>query len=604
MVYETKDGPFLTENTENILLTPSAISGSITLTSSRPLFEADHVGALFRLSSQGQFVTANLVASSTFTNEIRVTGVTNGRIFNVVRSGTWAGTLVLQRSIGEPGSWVTVASYTTNGSTAYDDGLDNSIAYYRFGFDVGGYTSGTAVASLAYNVGSITGVVRITAFSTELSVSANVITALGGTDPTEIWAEGEWSDKQGWPSAVTIWGGRIWWMGNGKNYGSVSDAFTLFDPDTEGDSGPINRRVGDGVVSRVNWALPLQRLIAGTDGAEYSIRSSSLDEPVTPTNYNSKSPSTKGSAQVPAVMVDGSGYFVGRTEEAIFEIRYDAAAYDFTTTQVTLLVPEIGEAGFVRLAVQQMPDLRIHAVRGDGTVGVMIRDETESVLCWVDVETDGFVEDVVVLPGLVEDQVFYRVLRNIGGVDVRYHERWALERECRGGSMSKLADSFITGAGAVAGLDHLEGETVVVWGDGADLGSHVVVGGAVALTATEWCAGLPYEARYQSAKLAGETPLGLTLTQRSRIDGIGLILADTHYQGLQYGPDFDTMDDLPMIEDGIETPEGTVWESYDKDMVEFPGDWGTDNRICLKAVAPRPCTVLAAVLSIDRQDKA
>jgi hypothetical protein len=47
---------------------------------------------------------------------------------------------------------------------------------------------------------------------------------------------------------------------------------------------------------------------------------------------------------------------------------------------------------------------------------------------------------------------------------------------------------------------------------------------------------------------------------------------------------------------------GSVWESYDEDMIEFPGEWDTDNRMCLEANAPRPCTILAASIIVDRQD--
>lgn len=608
--FSADDGPFLTENVESIRITPSAIAGQITLTASRALFRPGHVGAIFRLTSQGQRVEAELAAESTFTGDVRVTGVGSDRGFTVSRSGTWSGTLSLQRSISEPGAWVKVAEYTGNGTVTYSDGLDNSIAFYRIGFEAGDYTSGTADVSLEFSAGSITGVARIIGYSSETSVSAVVLKELGGTAATEIWAEGAWSDEQGWPDAVAISEGRLWWSGQGRNYGSLPDGFTIYDPDIEGDSQPINRRIGEGAVNATNWMLPLQHLIVGTDGGEHSVRSTSFDEPVTPSNYNAKARTTKGSAPVPAVSEDGRGYFVGSSDTQVFELEYDAASYGFNALDLTTLVPEIGDATFVRLGVQQTPDYRLHAVRADGTVGILVRDAAEDVLCWVDVETDGPVEDVVVLPGLREDRVFYRVARTINGSTVRYLERWAMESEARGGAINKIADSHITGAGQVVGLEHLEGETVVVWGGGTDRGEYQVVGGAIYdpdLMAvpefSSWVAGLGYDARYKSAKLAGQTGLGLSLTQRSRINAIGLVLADTHAQGLEYGPDFDTLDSLPLVEAGAVVDPGSVWESYDQDMIEFPGDWSTDNRVCLVGRAPRPCTVLAAVINVDRQDK-
>lgn len=632
VLYDADDGPYAYENTDALSLTPSALSGEITLTASQSLFTDDHDGALFWLSSQGQRVEGSLSADLSYTDEIRVTGVSGGTVssgsslltggllggsisfssppggrqFSIDISGTWSGTLSLQRSMTAPGAWVTVATYTGNTSAIYEDDLDNAIAYYRLGFESGGYSSGTAVVSLEASFGSIQGAVRITGVTNTTTASAIVLKALGSTSATNVWREGAWSDEQGWPEAVAFWEGRLWWLGDGRAYGSVSDSIASFDPEYPGDAGPINRRAGDRPATVINWALALQRLVIGSVDGEAVVRSNSLDEPVTPSNYGAKTPTAKGSAGVPAVAAGQKGYFVSRDGSSIFELAYDPALYDYNALRTTLLVPEIGSSPFTRLAVMQHPDFRLYAVREDGTVGVLIRDEAEDVLCWVDLETDGIVEDVVVLPGSGEDRVFFRVQRTINSSTVRYLERFSLASECVGGTLNLQADAYVTGSGAVTGLTHLEGETVAIWADGAYVGTGAVSSGAVSVspTPTSWVAGLPYTATFKSAKLARQTQLGMSLTQRSRIDHIGLILANTHAKGLEFGPDFATMDDLPDIEDGAAVDGDAVWESYDEDQIEFPGDWGTDNRICLRATAPKPCTVLAAVLTTDRQDSA
>lgn len=603
--YEPADGPFLTENTDRIQLTPSAISGEIELTASRSVFRRGDEGRLYRLTSQGQLVAADLSGELTYTNAIKVTGVGAGRGFTVTRAGTWSGTLTLERSIGDPGAWVAVATYATNGSVEYEDGLDNTVAYYRIGFASGGYASGAANASLEDADGSLTGVVRLIDVAHGRSATAIVLSDLGGTTATEIWSEGAWSAVNGYPTAVALYEGRLWWAGRGRVWGSVSDAFDSFDPDEEGDAGPINRALGD-TADRVNWLLGMQRLVGGTDAAEQSVRSTSFDEPITPTNFNVKKASTQGSAQVPAAEIDRRGVFVQRSGRRAYEIAYDIQSNDYAPIDLTALVPEIGDAGFVRIAVQRQPDTRIHFVRADGTVAMLIRDAAEDVLCWVDWETDGEVEDVCVLPGDVEDRVFYAVRRR----GRRLHEQGARDDQCRGDVLSRLADAHVIHEGEataiIGGLGHLEGRLAVAWGDGADLGEHRVTNGTITLPhpVTRACVGVGYRARYQSAKLIGETQFGTSLGQRARIDHIGLVLADAHKNGLRFGPTFETMDPLPEIEGGAEVAENFVWDAYDEGMAEFPGDWTTDARVCLEAQAPRPCTVLAAVFSIDRQDKA
>ncbi len=80
-------------------------------------------------------------------------------------------------------------------------------------------------------------------------------------------------------------------------------------------------------------------------------------------------------------------------------------------------------------------------------------------------------------------------------------------------------------------------------------------------------------------------------------------MKDTHALGLRFGPDFDSLDDMPGIEEGEAVDSNYIWEDYDFDAVEFGGDWSTDSRICLEAAAPRPCTVLACVVSVKTNDR-
>jgi hypothetical protein len=45
-------------------------------------------------------------------------------------------------------------------------------------------------------------------------------------------------------------------------------------------------------------------------------------------------------------------------------------------------------------------------------------------------------------------------------------------------------------------------------------------------------------------------------------------------------------------------PDTRVWDHYDEGMVEMPGIWTTDARLHLFGYAPRPVTVMAAVIAI------
>ncbi len=366
--------------------------------------------------------------------------------------------------------------------------------------------------------------------------------------------------------------------------------------------------------------------------------------------------------------IDNSGIFVRLNR--LFELAY-AETYSLTSdyggTDLTILAPEIGNNNFTRIDVQRYPDTRIHCVRDDGKVAVMIFDRSEDVKCWITVETDGEIEDVIVLPALegdMEDRVYYTVKRMVNGSPVRFLERWAFENECSYGttvydstsatvldadypdgtvvtlrdvngtkiglnltvsdkqvtlasavsyatitpSLYKLSDSHVVYSGVATTTftaAHLPYAEVVIWGDGIDLGTFTLsASGTVTIPSVEtYCGGLYYRSRYKSTKLAYAAQGGTALTQVKRVNNLGVILASTHIGGLQYGMDFDNMDDLPLVEDGQTMSTDFIYPSYDKKSFEFPGDFDTDSRLCLQSASPRPCTVLAAVVGLETNER-
>lgn len=626
VLYLSSDGPFRIENTTPTTLLANDLNGNITLTASAPVFRPGHVGALFQHVSVGQRVKRQITTDNVFSDPIRITGGDGSRGFAIQITGLSAtgSTVTLQRSFEEPGSWEDVKTWTGDTIETYDDNLHNQIIYYRIGVKTGDYVAGIIETLMITSLGSITGVARITAYTSSTVVRAEVLSAIGSNVETEFWSEGEWSDYRGYPTAVAFHEGRLVWAGRDALQASISDAFDGFDPEFEGDAGPINRTIGSGAVDRIQWALPLQRLIIGGEGAEHSVRSSSLDEPITPTNFNIKQASTQGSAAVAAVKVDQTGIFVQRGGVRVYEMSFGETGIDYEASHLSALKPDIGLPGIVKILVQRQPDTRLHFIRSDGTVALLIFDKLEQVTCWLEIETDGEIEDGVVLPGDVgdaEDHVYYSVKRTIGANTKRYLEKWAFEIQCRGGTVNRQADSFLTysqaASSTIGGLGHLEGKAVVVWDNGKcladaddEIATFTVSGGQISVThrgaayqATQGVVGLPYEAPWQSAKLVElMEELEASLTDTQMLKAIALIIADVHVKGIKYGQTLTEADmrELPQIgPNGDVLDPDTVLEDYTTDKLAPAGEWTQDARLCLLAKAPRPVTVLAAIAEVE-----
>jgi hypothetical protein len=182
-----------------------------------------------------------------------------------------------------------------------------------------------------------------------------------------------------------------------------------------------------------------------------------------------------------------------------------------------------------------------------------------------------------------------------------------------GGSVLTLTSSTLTNTFSL-GTTAYNGYPAEVWADvgGTGMLSHLgpvaVVSGNVVLPqlgqALTCVVCLGYVAAFESAKLAYAGEAGVAaLTIKKKIDHVGLVLFDTHYQGLQFGQRPDVLDSLPLVEAGQATPAGTVWPELDAVPIELPGEWDTDARLVLIAQAPLPCTLGGVVAQLATSDR-
>lgn len=617
-------GPYVARPawTNSVRMDPGAgTGGTNAVTAFADFFESSkHVDRLFAAISEGHNRGVDISAVGKYLDPLYVSGVTQAdRQFKYYIRGTWVGTISLQRStVGPDGGFVEVATQTGNiEDEEFTDHAthENVDCWYRLGFSE--YTSGYATVLFTYSGGRRgRGEARIFNVASPTHADYDIIHPFQSGELAHDWELGEWSHELGWPAAVAFHDGRLFFAARDKIWGSVSDDFENFDVTFEGEAGPINRSFGYGPFANVNWLSSLNRLVVGRDSSVVSIRSSNFDEPLTPTDFTMRDSATVGTFELQPAKVDKSAIFVDGSGRRVYELRYKSDAQDYGAIDLTALNPDIGLEGFVDLSAQRELDTRIHLVRGNGEVAVLSH-EADQVEAWWRIETDGDVESVCVLPGSLEDQVYYVVKRTIYSliegelqpVTRRYLEKFARQDECLGAAMNKLADSFITYTGpaisTITGLSHLEGKEVVIWGNGKDLGTATVSGGQVTTSEPVQTAvvGLGYEARFKSTKLGIGATQGSALTQKKKIETIGLLLADTHNQGIEYGQSFERMDPLPLVVEGVETPTDTIWTEFDNPMVPLPGVWQTDARLCLRATAPRPATVLAAVIGVSTHDK-
>lgn len=521
VLYKSTSGPFLNLPTiNNCVMTPSVYEGNGTLSSSLPFFQPGHVGALFQLFTPGQNNGCALGAQGAFSDPVRISGTGPTRKIYWTLSGTWVGTVSLQLSlVGPTSGFAFVGSVTSNGTTLYDDTSsfyqDNVVVWLRLGFvNPGDYVSGAATvlwgngsggtagttAAGAPSAGGQYGLCRVTGYTSPTQVNIEVLSqgALNGGGAfssllgTTNWLESAWSGVQGWPTSVGFHEGRLGWF-SAVNFPmtlSQSNNYTGYASidmygNALGDAGVILASFGEGPSDRVNWALPLQRLLLGREQSVASVRSSSFDTPLTPSDFSVKDCSQQGAARLPAIKVGPRGIFVQESGAKVYELSYVAQASDYVDADLTRLNHDIGRPGFTDIAKATQPDTIIYLPRADGEVACLLYDPNDEVQAWWRMMTMGVVENVRVLPnflGGLDSFVYFIVKRTINGVTRRFIEKLAQRSDCVGGLANHQLDCAVVYSGSPVSsvtASWLLNTTVLVWADGAYIGTATADGSGV-----------------------------------------------------------------------------------------------------------------------------
>lgn len=608
--YKVDDGPFVASD-GLISLRPSALVGNITLTANRNYFTAQMIGKLFRLFQSGQTVNESFSSAPAVGATVRVSGVDAARKISYSISGTFTGTVTLERATddgsGSPGAWSPVLSRTAPTSGTYTDPDDNVIKFFRFSVDTGGLTSGTIDTTISYVGGSQTGKVRVTAYSSPTSVSVEILDRLYSTEATFDWDTSVWSDFDGWPAAVETFGGRLYWGQGDFIYGSVPDAYRSFDDTVEGDSAPIARSIGANTDRGILWLLGLQRLLAGTDSSEISVKSSSFDEPLTASSWFPIESSTEGCVNLRAVKCDTDGIFVQATGERVFSLTTGQGTLDYSSNDLTAMHEEICDgSAIVDVAVQRKPDSCIWFILANGEARALTYRPIEKVIAWSRVVTDGDFKRVVANRGAGQDNVYFAVIRN----GSQRLERLANMKDCRGGALNCLADGFsrfnVSSPQTIFPVPQLDGLDVTVWVNGVAVHDqdnlYPVTSGQVVLSEAvnsgSVVIGLPYTADYESTKLAYGAQGGTALFQPKKVSQLGMYLLNTAVDRIKVGKDFDTLRKMAESYKGKALAKGQVIKAYDANLLPVSSDWDTDSRICIRAPSPYPFTAASLVLDV------
>lgn len=266
-----------------------------------------------------------------------------------------------------------------------------------------------------------------------ITLATGVLTAEGAGPSvtigiaTKLWSEGAWSDERGYPASGTFHEERLMLGGTvhepNRLDGSKTNEWENFRSDSVLDDDSILYFLTSNEVNAIKWLISKEALLMGTTGAEWKLGAFDTGEPLTPGNPTvPRVQTTYGSKGIQAIMLANIVLFVvgGQSENSegrvvrgaqfVFE-KGESGSYD--AFDYTTLAEHITESGIVSMAYQQQPEPVLWCVLNNGKLVGMTFEPGQKIWGWFNVITDGEFEDVAVIPGVSEDEVWVIVKRTL-----------------------------------------------------------------------------------------------------------------------------------------------------------------------------------------------
>lgn len=424
-------------------ITPSAVSGNITITASSVTTDTGTAQA-------GTTTTITLKAATSYTSDDQCNGLSIH-----LTGGTGSGQ---HRHITNYDATTKVATVYP----AFDPAPDATTQYSvkAFGEDS---VEEYFVAKNGF------GRARITEYVSDTSVKAFVVIPFFDTSALtssnwelEYGYEEVWSSARGWPRSATFHEGRLYFGGSKSRpstlWGSRVSDFFNFDQGQSLDDASIDVTLDTGTFNAIVDIFSGRNLQIFTTGGEFTVPQS-LGNPITPSNIIVKQQTSFG--MKPGIRlqnVDGGTLYIQRQGRALQEFLFSDGVDAYASTKISLLSSHLlktPEEMAVRVSTSTDEGDRLLIVNADdGTIACYTLLRSQQVVAPSEWITDGEFVNI----GVDIDDIYTVVKRNVNSADVYYVEVF---------DDTLLLDCAKTGgAGASTTVDHLEGETIKIIRDG------------------------------------------------------------------------------------------------------------------------------------------
>ena len=366
----------------------------------------------------------------------------------------------------------------------------------------------------------------------------------------ECFYEDVWSAAKGWPRTVTFHEGRLYFGGSKSRpstiWGSKIGIFYDFVPTESLDDDAIEATLDTSSLNIVVDMISGRDLQVFTTGGEFYVPQTSTD-PITPLTLSFKAVSRNGTKPGSRVQSLESGtVYIQRLGKSVNEFLFSDTQLTYVTQRISLLSGHLLKSP-TRMTLRRANstdegDLLMMANETDGSLAVFSVMRSQQITAPSEFITDGSYIDVQVD---VSD-IYTVVKRTFDSTDRYFVELFGFDY---------FTDCAFVGAAAasLAGLPH-EGESINVITDGVPQANETVTSGAITFdraSTTSYEVGLPFTVYAKTMPIELKIQTGTRMGFKKRVVEINAIVHNTQHMELNGNPLPFRIFDNPLLDEAV-----------------------------------------------------
>ena len=515
-------------------LTPSAVSGNVTLTASTTHHDSGTLQA-------GTSLTVTLKATASSTDDIY-----NGMYVNIT-GGTGSGQTRLIEDYNGTTKVATVEeawTVTPDATSTYTTTTFSSLSVNQY---INVQPQGRA-RIVRYVSATVVEVVTEYPFFNTTVIDA-------GRWELEHGYVDVWSSGKGWPRTVTFHEGRLYFGGSKSRpstiWGSKIGLFFDFVPSESLDDDAVEATLDTNDLNVITDIISSRDFQVFTSGGEFFVPQQGTD-PITPLTFTFKNVSRNGiKAGTRVQSVESGSIYIQRQGKSLNEFVFNDTQLTYITQRISLLSGHLLK-GPQRVALRKASsteeaDLLLMTNTDDGTMAAFSIMRSQQVTSPSEFITDGSYIDV----GVDVNAIYVVTKRTFNSVDRYFIELFGYEyfTDC----------AFVGGAAASASsLPHVAKSLNVIC-DGSPQGNETVSGGGSVTfdrsSTTSYEVGLPITVYVKTMPAEVKLQTGSRVSFKKRIVEISAVVNETQNLIINDQPVAFRLFDNPLLDDPI--PEFT-----------------------------------------------